>query len=144
MSGAQSVFAVQSDGADAAFNGIIVELDTAIAEEPAQTGLCNRGRVRLSDIMQFTPGMRPVIGQCHVLRRLFEQAVIASVSVHLQDAVEAAQDVFRVLAQPTGRIGKGNAGRIPPMVCHRGPAPGRILFLCVCAPGPDLARMFHP
>jgi hypothetical protein len=69
MSGAQSVFAVQSDGADAAFDGIIVELDTAIAEEPAQTVLCNRGGVRLSDIMQFTPGMRPVIGQCHVLHR---------------------------------------------------------------------------
>jgi len=35
VSGEQSVFPVQSDWTDGAFNGIIVELDAAIAEEPA-------------------------------------------------------------------------------------------------------------
>lgn len=36
MSGKECVFAVQGDGADGAFDGIVVEFDAAIAEEPAQ------------------------------------------------------------------------------------------------------------
>jgi hypothetical protein len=36
MSGAQSVFAVQSDGTDAAFDRIIIELDAALFEGQAQ------------------------------------------------------------------------------------------------------------
>ena len=43
----------------------------------SQAFLCDRSLTRLDEIMQFTAGMGPAIGQCHILCRAFEQAVIA-------------------------------------------------------------------
>ena len=36
MSGEERVFAVQGNGADGSFDGIVVELDAAVVQEPAQ------------------------------------------------------------------------------------------------------------
>ena len=102
-----------------------------------QAFLRDWGRAGLGDIMQFAAGMGPAIGQCHVLRGAFEQTVIASIAIHLQDAAEALQDFVRVLARPTGRVGKGHTGRIItapwPVITGKGPeVPGFGAFAPRC------------
>lgn len=72
--------------------------------------------------MQLAPGMCPALSQCqrraaHAL--WFGQGVIAGVPVDLQDALEARQDVHRMAAMTTGRIGEDDGGRIaatPPTI----------------------------
>lgn len=75
----------------------------------------NLGAVLLIDVVQLAPGMRPAIGELqrratHAL--WFGQCVIAGISVNLQDAVEAGQNVHRMAAVAPGGIGEDDGGRI--------------------------------
>ena len=62
-----------------------------------QTFLRNWSRASLGAIRQFPAGMGPAIGQCHVLRWPFEQAVITSIAIDLQNAAETLQDIVCML-----------------------------------------------
>ena len=86
--------------------------DTIERLDLAQVFLRDRGCAGLGNIVQFTPRVRQAKGQCHILSGPFEQAVIASIAVHLQGAAEAFLDVVCILARTTGRIGKRHTGRV--------------------------------
>jgi len=63
-----------------------------------QAFLGNRVRARLRDVVKFATGMGPAISQRYILRRAFEQAVVTSISINLQDTAEAFQNIVCMLA----------------------------------------------
>ena len=89
-----------------------VLFDTVECLDLSQALLRDWSCARLGHIMQFAAGMGPAIGQRHILRRAFEQAVVTSISIDLQDTAEAFQNIVCMLAGSSGRIGEGYSGRI--------------------------------
>ena len=75
--------------------------------------------------MQLAASMRPAIGQDYFLGRTFEQAIIACVSINLQDAAEALQDIVRMLAGTSQRVSERHSKWIIaapwPVIAGQGP-----------------------
>src|SRR6056297_114464 len=75
--------------------------------------------------MQLAASMRPAIGQGYFLGRTFEQAIIARISINLQDAAEALQDIVRMLAGTSRCISEGDPGWVLaapwPVIAGQGP-----------------------
>ena len=77
-----------------------------------QTLLRDWCRTGLRNIMQFAAGVGPALGQSHIPRGTFEQAVVASIAVPLQGVAEALQDIVCMLAGSPWRVGKDKTGRV--------------------------------
>jgi len=61
----------------------------------------------------YLPGVCPAVRQPDIGIGLgIDNPVVAGIAIDLQDALKALQNLHRMVARPSRRIGKGNTGRI--------------------------------
>lgn len=73
------------------------------------------GAVAVKDFLEFAPRMRPTVRHPNgrtILARGLGQAVVAGVTIDLQDTVESGEEGFGILARAAGRIEVDDAGRV--------------------------------
>ena len=96
------------DAADIGLDGI--ELGDA-----AQAFGGDLGSVAVEDFLEFAPRMRPAMRHPNGRAALaggFGQPVVAGIAIDLQDAVEAGEEGFGILARATGGVEVDHAGRV--------------------------------
>lgn len=82
-----------------------IGLDGIEVGDTAQPFSCNLRPVTVEDLFQFAPCVRPAMGHPNggtALARGFGETVVAGVAVDLQNAVEAGQEGFCILARTAG------------------------------------------
>ncbi|CUH21718.1 hypothetical protein JSE7799_00573 [Jannaschia seosinensis] len=92
-----------------------LSLDLVELGNAAQAFGRDLGAVAIEHFLQLAPGVRPAIRHADRLTAFAggaRQAVVACVSVDLQDAVEAGQELLRVLPAPAGGVEVDHAGWI--------------------------------
>jgi hypothetical protein len=94
--------------------------------------------VAVEDLLQFAPCVCPAMRHPNgraALARGLGQPVVAGVAIDLQDAVEAGQEGFGILARASGGVEVDDAGRVlaapGPVIAGQGP---EVSGLCHAAP----------
>lgn len=90
-------------------------LNAVELSDPAQAVSRDFRTVAVEDLLQLAPRMRPAVG--HRDRRAAlaggaRQSIVTGISIQLQDAVEALQDLLGMGASTAWAIGEDHAGRV--------------------------------